>query len=44
MQHAYGVEKADAIDLVLRMIRFANLSGNTWDYLLHRLSFGRFGA
>ena len=38
---SYGTEKACAIDLVLRMIRAGNLTGNTWDYLLYRLSFGR---
>jgi AhpD family alkylhydroperoxidase len=40
----YGVDTADAIDTVLRMIRAANLAGNTWDALLHRVSFGRLGA
>ncbi len=44
LRQAYGTEKADAIHLVLRMIRFGNLSGNTWDYFLYRLSFGRLGA
>jgi AhpD family alkylhydroperoxidase len=36
----YGVEKAAAIDIVLRMIRVGNLLGNTADYLLYRLTFG----
>lgn len=39
----YGQERARAIEVVLRMIRIGNLSGNTWDYLLYRLSFGRWG-
>ncbi|OIO96277.1 MAG: hypothetical protein AUK03_04240 [Anaerolineae bacterium CG2_30_64_16] len=40
----YGEEKAAAIDLILRMIRVGNLLGNTADYLLYRLSFGRLGV
>jgi AhpD family alkylhydroperoxidase len=43
LQETYGREKADAIQLVLRMIRTGNLSGNSWDYLLYRLSFGNWG-
>ncbi len=39
----YGAEKTAAIDIVLRMIRVGNLLGNTADYLLFRLSFGRIG-
>jgi AhpD family alkylhydroperoxidase len=39
----YGQEKADAIQFILRMIRTGNLSGNSWDYLLYRLSFGKLG-
>ena len=31
----YGSEKAEAIDVVLRMIRMGNLVGNTWDYFLY---------
>lgn len=40
----YGQEKTEAIELALRMIRMGNLSGNTGDYLLHRLSGGRWGG
>ena len=40
IQDTYGSEKADAIHLMLRMIRLGNLLGNTWDYLLYRISFG----
>ena len=40
----YGSEKANAIGMVLRMIRMGNLSGNLLDYWLYKLSFGRLGA
>jgi AhpD family alkylhydroperoxidase len=40
---AYSSEQADAIETVLHMIRIGNLAGNTVDYLLYRLSFGRRG-
>jgi len=40
----YGEEKAAAIHIVLRMIRVGNLLGNTADYLLYRLTFGRAGV
>jgi hypothetical protein len=43
LEQAYGAEKAEAINLILRMIRVGNLSGNTWDHLLSRISFGRWG-
>ena len=39
----YNSEKVEAIHLLLRMIRFGNLSGNTWDYFLYRISFGKWG-
>ena len=39
----YGKEKAEAIELVLRGIRVGNLTGNTLDYILYRISFGRLG-
>ncbi|MEA3336602.1 MAG: carboxymuconolactone decarboxylase family protein [Chloroflexota bacterium] len=39
----YGQETAEDILTVLGMIRMGNLLGNTWDYLLYRLSFGRLG-
>ena len=39
----YGDETARAIEFVLRMIRIGNLLGNTADYILYRLSFGRLG-
>lgn len=40
----YGQEKAAAIHVVLRMIRMGNLIGNTADYILYRLTFGRAGV
>lgn len=39
----YGQEKADAIHIVLRIIRMGNLSGNLLDYFLFKLSFGKLG-
>ena len=39
----YGQEKAESIETVLRMIRIGNLAGNTADYVLYRLSWGRWG-
>jgi len=39
----YGPEQTEAIELAMRMIRMGNLAGNTWDYLLYRVSFGRWG-
>lgn len=41
LEQSYGVDKANAIHLVLRMIRMGNLSGNTLDYALNRISRGR---
>jgi hypothetical protein len=39
----YGQETADAIYILLRMIRIGNLSGNTWDSWLYRLTFWQVG-
>ncbi len=39
----YGQEKANAIHIILRIIRFGNLSGNLLDYILFKLSFGKLG-
>jgi AhpD family alkylhydroperoxidase len=44
LQQAYGVEKTEAFHLMLRMIRMGNLLGNSWDYLIYRISFGRWGG
>ena len=43
LEEAYGAEKAEMINLVLRMNRLGNLSGNALDRLLSRISFGRWG-
>jgi AhpD family alkylhydroperoxidase len=39
----YRQEKVAAIQVILRMIRVGNLLGNLGDYVLFRLSFGRWG-
>lgn len=39
----YGEDGFQDIETALRMIRMGNLLGNTWDYLLYRVSFGRWG-
>lgn len=39
----YGEGKTLDIELVMRMIRMGNLLGNTWDYILYKLSFGKLG-
>ena len=39
----YGPTKAAAIGMVLRMINTGNLSGNTFDFMLYRVSGGRLG-
>jgi len=39
----YGAEKFAAINLAIRMINFGNLSGNSFDYFLYKLSFGLLG-
>ena len=39
----YGAERAQAIETVLIMIRQGNLWGNSTDYLIYRLTFGRRG-
>ena len=41
VQRTYGIEKTEAIHLMLRMIRLGNLLGNSWDYLLYRMTFGK---
>lgn len=43
LEEAYGPEKAKAINLILYMNRFGNLSGNSLDRFLHRISFGKWG-
>lgn len=40
----YDEETMKAIELTLQTIQMGNLLGNTVDYVLYRLSFGRLGA
>jgi AhpD family alkylhydroperoxidase len=37
----YGAPTTEAIELALHTIRIGNMAGNTFDYGLYRLSFGR---
>lgn len=39
----YGNRKAMAIKLALRSIYFGNLLGNTFDYILYKITFGKIG-
>ena len=41
---AYGKQGFEEITMVLYMIRMGNLLGNTLDYLLYRISFGKLGV
>lgn len=43
LQTYYSEEIIDAIELAIRGIWVGNLSGNTWDYCLYRLTQGRLG-
>lgn len=43
VREIYGSDGFQAINVVLRMIRMGNLLGNTWDYLLFKISFGSWG-
>jgi AhpD family alkylhydroperoxidase len=43
LEQAYDPATVRAIHAVLRLIRFGNLAGNTWDHLLFRLTGGRAG-
>jgi AhpD family alkylhydroperoxidase len=40
----YGGNVPEEIEAVLRVIRIGNLMGNTIDYVLYRVSFGRWGV
>jgi AhpD family alkylhydroperoxidase len=44
IREVYGDETARGIDIALRMIRMGNLLGNTADFLLYLISFGRWGG
>jgi len=39
----YPPQRAAMMETILRMIRFGNLSGNSWDYFLFCISGGRWG-
>jgi AhpD family alkylhydroperoxidase len=39
----YGEQDTALMELAMRLIRAGNLLGNTIDYLLYRISFGRWG-
>jgi AhpD family alkylhydroperoxidase len=43
IKNKYGADKFETINLAIRMINFGNLSGNSFDYLLYKLSFGLLG-
>jgi len=43
IEQRYGEKTLQQIEIALRMIRVGNLLGNTFDYILHRVSFGRWG-
>jgi AhpD family alkylhydroperoxidase len=43
LREVYGEERTQAIEIILHMIRAGNLMGNTADYWLAVLTFGRFG-
>lgn len=40
----YDEVTVEDMELAMRMIRMGNLLGNTWDYVLFRLSFGKLGS
>lgn len=44
LNEAYPPETAAAIETAIRFINFNNLAGNTWDKLLHTVSFGLLGG
>jgi hypothetical protein len=39
----YDKTTVESMELAMRMIRMGNLLGNTWDYVLFRISFGKLG-
>lgn len=40
---AYGAEHSKAIEMMLRLVRIGSLTGNSFDYVLSRISRGRWG-
>lgn len=43
VKETYGADGFQAISMVLRMITMGNLLGNTWDFILFKVSFGKLG-
>ncbi len=43
VREIYGEDGFLDINMALRMIRMGNLLGNTWDFILFKISFGRWG-
>lgn len=43
LKTTYGIARAEAIETVLRLIRMGNLLGNSTDWVLHKVSNGRWG-
>lgn len=43
LRATYGLARAEAIETVLRLIRMGNLLGNSTDWLLYQISYGRWG-
>ncbi len=43
VRKTYGEDSYQAITMVLRMITMGNLLGNTWDFILYKVSFGKMG-
>ena len=39
----YGQQRAEAIEMAIRLIQMGNLLGNTFDYLMYRVTFGHKG-
>jgi AhpD family alkylhydroperoxidase len=39
----FGAERAEAIEMTIRLIQMGNLLGNTLDYFIYRVTFGRKG-
>jgi len=44
VQERYGKEIFASVEIILRMIRVGNLTGNTLDFILDRISGGRWGG
>ena len=44
LRQVYGADKARSTEVSLQVIRVGNLAGNTLDYVLWRLSFGRWNV